>query len=169
MNGQLNKLHRKRARKRDDATHQASRKLADTAHTVVVEDLNTKGITQSARGTVEKPGRQVQQKSGLKPQHPGERLGLVGAQAGLQGGRTAEGEPGLHIAEVQPVRPCRQVKPAVAGGVCVRGLRVPCQRRPQCGNQHLGAGGTSVRAHFGPRDRGLCTARGDPVGNPDDP
>ncbi|MXZ41286.1 MAG: transposase, partial [Caldilineaceae bacterium SB0666_bin_21] len=50
MNGQLNKLQRKGARKRDDATHQASRKLADTAHTVVVEDLNTKGMTKSAKG-----------------------------------------------------------------------------------------------------------------------
>ena len=65
MNGQLNKLQRKGARKRDDATHQASRKLADTAHTVVVEDLNTKGMTKSAKGTVEAPGQQVKQKSGL--------------------------------------------------------------------------------------------------------
>ncbi|MCE2468242.1 MAG: transposase [Caldilineaceae bacterium] len=64
-NGQLSKLHRKRARKRDNATHQVSRKLAETAHTVVVEDLNTKGMTKSARGTVENPGRQVKQKSGL--------------------------------------------------------------------------------------------------------
>ena len=65
MNGQLNKLQRTGARKRDNATHQASRKLADTAHTVVVEDLNTKGMTQSAKGTVAKPGRNVKQKSGL--------------------------------------------------------------------------------------------------------
>ncbi len=65
VNGQLSKLHRKRARKRDHATHQVSRRLADTAHTVVVEDLNTKAMTQSAKGTVAKPGRQVQQKSGL--------------------------------------------------------------------------------------------------------
>ncbi len=65
VNGQLNKLQRTRARKRDDATHQASRKLADAAHTVVVEDLNTKGMTKSARGTVEAPGKQVKQKSGL--------------------------------------------------------------------------------------------------------
>ncbi|MCY3657602.1 MAG: transposase, partial [Caldilineaceae bacterium] len=65
VNGQLNKLQRKRARKRDNATHQASRKLADTAHTVVVEDLNTQAMTKSAKGTVEAPGKQVKQKSGL--------------------------------------------------------------------------------------------------------
>ncbi len=63
--GQLRKLHRKRARRRDNATRQISRKVADTAHTVVLEDLNTKAMTKSAQGTVENPGRNVQQKAGL--------------------------------------------------------------------------------------------------------
>ncbi len=61
MNGKLNKLHRKRWCQRDDVAHQASRNLSDTAHTVVVEDLNTKGMTASAKGTVEAPGRNVKQ------------------------------------------------------------------------------------------------------------
>ncbi len=61
----LRQLQRKRARRRDTATHQISRKMADTAHTVVMEDLNTKGMTKSAQGTVENPGRNVQQKAGL--------------------------------------------------------------------------------------------------------
>jgi len=63
--GKLRKLQRKRARRRDTATHQISRKMADTAHTVVMEDLNTKGMTKSAQGTVENPGRNVKQKAGL--------------------------------------------------------------------------------------------------------
>ena len=65
VNGQLQKRHRQRKRKRDDATHQASRTLADTAHTVVVEDLNTKGMTASAKGTREEPGTNVKAKAGL--------------------------------------------------------------------------------------------------------
>ena len=65
VNGQLKKLQRKQKRKREDAAHQHSRQLADTAHTVVVEDLDTKAMTQSARGTVEAPGRNVRQKAGL--------------------------------------------------------------------------------------------------------
>ena len=65
MNGQLQKLHRKRKRKRDDATHRASRTLAETAHTVVVEDLNTKGMTASAKGTRAEPGTHVKAKAGL--------------------------------------------------------------------------------------------------------
>ncbi len=65
VNGQLRKLQRKRKRKREDAAHQHSRRLADTAHTVVVEDLNTKAMTRSAKGTVAEPGRHVKQKAGL--------------------------------------------------------------------------------------------------------
>ena len=53
------------ARRRDNATHQISRKVADTAHTVVLEDLNTKAMTKSAKGTVENPGRNVKQKASL--------------------------------------------------------------------------------------------------------
>ena len=65
MNGQLRKLQRKRRRQRDNDTHQASRTIADAAHTVVVEDLHTKAMTQSAKGTVAEPGRNVKAKSGL--------------------------------------------------------------------------------------------------------
>ena len=61
----LRKLHRKRARRRDSETHQVSRKIADTGHTVVMEDLDTKAMTKSAKGTVDEPGRNVKQKSGL--------------------------------------------------------------------------------------------------------
>ena len=39
--------------------------MADTAHTVVLEDLNTKAMTRSAKGTVESPGKNVKQKAGL--------------------------------------------------------------------------------------------------------
>ena len=48
------KLHRKH----DDATCRAGRKLAYTAHTVVVENPDTKGMTGSAKDTSETPGRQ---------------------------------------------------------------------------------------------------------------
>ena len=63
--GQLNRLHRKRRHQRENAGHQHSRRMADTAHTVVIEDLNTKAMTKSAKGTVEAPGRNIRQKAGL--------------------------------------------------------------------------------------------------------
>ncbi len=63
--GQLKKLHRKKKRRRENAAHQHSRKIADAAYTVVLEDLNTAAMTKSAKGTVEEPGKNVKQKSGL--------------------------------------------------------------------------------------------------------
>ena len=65
VNGQLRKLHRKQRRRRANAAHQHSRKLADTAEAVVLEDLDTQAMTRSAKGTVEQPGTNVKAKSGL--------------------------------------------------------------------------------------------------------
>ena len=45
--------------------HETSRTLADTAGLLAIEDLKTKAMTRSARGTVEHPGRNVTQKAGL--------------------------------------------------------------------------------------------------------
>ena len=63
--GQLRKMQRKKKRRREDAAHRHSRRMADSAHTVVLEDLNTKDMTRSAKGTDGNPGRQVKQKAGL--------------------------------------------------------------------------------------------------------
>ena len=63
--GQLRKLQRKKKRRRENAAHQHSRQLADTAHTVVIENLNTQGMTKSAKGTEENSGTNVKQKAGL--------------------------------------------------------------------------------------------------------
>ena len=62
---QVRKLHRKKKRIRDNDTHHISRALADKSHTVVIEDLPVKGMTQSAQGTVDHPGKNVKQKAGL--------------------------------------------------------------------------------------------------------
>ena len=65
VGGQLKKLNRKRKRRRGNAARQHSRRMADTAHTVVLEDLDTQAMTRSAGGAVEHPGTNVQAKSGL--------------------------------------------------------------------------------------------------------
>ena len=45
--------------------HRTSRKLAEKAGTVVIEKLNTRGMTRSARGARDEPGRNVGAKAGL--------------------------------------------------------------------------------------------------------
>lgn len=62
---QIARLHHKTALRRESNLHQLTKRLA-TGYTLIgVEDLNVAGMTASARGTVEHPGRRVAQKSGL--------------------------------------------------------------------------------------------------------
>ena len=61
----LSRTTRRIARRRHNWQHHVSRSLADSAHAIVVENLNTKGMTASAKGTVEEPGRNVRAKAGL--------------------------------------------------------------------------------------------------------
>ena len=61
----LQRLQRKRANRRRNWRHQVSRRIANRASTVTVEKLNTRGMTRSARGTLENPGTKVKAKSGL--------------------------------------------------------------------------------------------------------
>ena len=61
----LRKTQRRIRQIRHNFAHCVSRKLADSAHTVVVEDLRVKAMTASAKGTAESPGKNVRQKSGL--------------------------------------------------------------------------------------------------------
>ena len=51
--------------RRVDFNAQTARTLAAGNALVVLEDLNTKGLSKSAKGTVETPGRNVRQKAGL--------------------------------------------------------------------------------------------------------
>ncbi len=61
----LAKVSRKIANIRKNWIHQTAKEIADKCGTAVVEDLNVKGMTASAKGTVENPGKNVRQKAGL--------------------------------------------------------------------------------------------------------
>lgn len=63
---QIAAVKARQARRRYDFAHQVSAALVATGvATLVVEDLRVKNMTRSARGTIEDPGVNVQQKSGL--------------------------------------------------------------------------------------------------------
>ncbi|WP_408903008.1 RNA-guided endonuclease InsQ/TnpB family protein [Methylobacterium radiotolerans] len=55
----------RQARIRRDLHHRAALDFARGYGVAVLEDLNTRGMTASARGTVAEPGRNVRQKAGL--------------------------------------------------------------------------------------------------------
>lgn len=58
-------IQARQGRIRKDWLHRATLDLSKRFGTVVLESLNTKGMTASAKGTIAEPGRQVRQKAGL--------------------------------------------------------------------------------------------------------
>jgi putative transposase len=63
--GQIARLRARQARRRLDFTHKLTTDLAKSHGWVGIEGLRVKGMTHSARGTVDAPGRNVRRKAGL--------------------------------------------------------------------------------------------------------
>ena len=61
----INRVHAKIADSRRDFQHKLSTKLIRENQTISVETLAVKNMSKSAKGTINKPGRMVKQKSGL--------------------------------------------------------------------------------------------------------
>lgn len=59
------KLHWQIANCRENRCHEISRAVTASSSQIIVEDLNIKGMTKSAKGTVEEPGKNVAAKSAL--------------------------------------------------------------------------------------------------------
>ena len=59
------KLHWTIGNQRRDYLHKLTTELIRNNQVIAVEDLNVKGLSSSAKGTIEQPGRMVKQKSGL--------------------------------------------------------------------------------------------------------
>jgi len=58
-------LHHRVAERRGGALHQITKQIATRFETIAIEDLNVAGMARSSRGTMDEPGRNVRQKSGL--------------------------------------------------------------------------------------------------------
>ena len=65
LKSKISSLHEKIKNKRELFLHETSKKLVNEYDTFYFEDLNVKGMSSSAKGTSEKPGKNVKQKSGL--------------------------------------------------------------------------------------------------------
>jgi len=61
----LARVHEKVAHSRNNFQHQNSRKLLGQYDVIVYEKLQIRNMSRSSKGTLEKPGKQVKQKSGL--------------------------------------------------------------------------------------------------------
>jgi putative transposase len=74
---EIARLRARQARRRADFTHKLTTDLAKRHGWVGIEDMRVTGMTASARGTIEQPGRNVRAKAGLNravlDNTPGER------------------------------------------------------------------------------------------------
>jgi len=61
----IGKLHHKIAEIRNDFLHKVSTDIAKNHSYIVLEELKTKNMTRTAKGTIEKPGKNVKAKAGL--------------------------------------------------------------------------------------------------------
>ena len=65
LKDRLGRLKRREANARSTYLHQQSASLAKRFGIIVIEDLKVRNMTRSAKGSVEKPGKNVGQKTGL--------------------------------------------------------------------------------------------------------
>lgn len=109
----LRSFKRRQASRRLDEQHKLSASIAGTYFTFGMEKLTVKNMTASAAGTVEEPGKNVQQKAGLNREildtAPVRLMGLISYKEQETGGWFYEA-------------PTRQLKPS--------------QRCPACGHVH---------------------------------
>ena len=73
----ITRLHRRIAEMRKTILHQVSAVISKNHAVVVLEDLKVGNMTKSAKGTVEQPGRNVRQKSGLNKSILDQGCGLL--------------------------------------------------------------------------------------------
>lgn len=59
------RIKARQAEQRRQLLHQVTRRLVTSYAGIAIEDLNVTGMTRSARGTIDNPGRNVRQKAGL--------------------------------------------------------------------------------------------------------
>ena len=89
----FSKVSRKIANIRKNWIHQTTRGIAGKCGTIVVEDLNVKNMTASAKGTVENPGKNVKQKAGLNRAMLDTALGGIRRNLEYKCGRLIEVNP----------------------------------------------------------------------------
>jgi len=113
------------ANRRSNFLHQQSARLVGRAALLATETLSVKNMTRSAKGTVERPGKNVRQKAGLN------KSILDGAPATfLAMVRYKAEEAGTELVEV----PTRTVKPSQTCPMCGEQRSKPLsQRRHRCG------------------------------------
>ena len=153
----MTRAARRLANARKAWQHRVTRKLSDKAGTVVIERLNTRGMTRSARGTAEAPGTNVRAKAGLNREILNTGWAAMEQMLSYKAVELVR-VPAAYTS--QTCSACGVVDPDSrrTQSFHVRGLRLRTERGPECGPQRSGVG-----------DWRIWTARGVRIANPYDP
>ena len=127
----IQRAHGRIAGIRSDAQHQLSAELTKRFGIVAIEDLNVKGMTASAKGDAETPGKRVAQKSGLNRGILDVGFGELRRQLDYKAKRT-----GTQLAVINRWFPSS--KTCSACGVVQESMPLNIRewRCPSCGAQH---------------------------------
>ncbi|MHB1478989.1 MAG: RNA-guided endonuclease InsQ/TnpB family protein [Acidithiobacillus ferrooxidans] len=137
----ITRLHQRIAELRKTILHQVSTAIISKNHAVVVlEDLNAANMTASAKGTVETPGRNVRQKSGLHKSILDQGWGMLKRMLEYKlrwrGGMLLLVNPALHVANLRGLQRGGRREPPEPGRVPLPALRSYGARRRERGKKY---------------------------------
>ena len=155
---QIKSLRARATRRATDWQHKATTDIARTYGTVVVENLTITNMVRSAKGTAQKPGKNVAQKSGLNRSIAQEAWGrtvtMLTYKTARHGGTLHKVRRCEHVPALLRVWLHHTRKPRGPGHVRAQEprLRMVRQRRPQRSPEHLAPVPDGPRAHPGCRE-----------------
>ncbi|MGX9981576.1 RNA-guided endonuclease InsQ/TnpB family protein [Methylobacterium fujisawaense] len=136
----LARLQARQARIRREFHHRAAFDIAKRFGVAVLEDLNTRGMTASARDTVVEPRRNIRQEGRAEQGYPQRGLAPLRDDPDRQDGeaRRAGGHHAraVHVADLRGLRCWRCEEPREPSALRLNRLRPRGSRRLQCGCQH---------------------------------
>lgn len=127
----VQRVHRDIRNLRANAQHQLTARITQQFGQIAIEDLNVKGMTASAKGTTDKPGKKVKQKAGLNKSILNVGFGEIRRQLDYKAKRT-----GATVIVINRWTPSS--KTCSACGACQE--KMPLSIRdwvcPECGAHH---------------------------------
>lgn len=105
LSRQAARLHERIANQRREFLHQATTRLVTTCAVIATEELQTKNMSRSAKGTLEKPGRMVKQKAGLNREILSAGLGMAHHMLAY---KAVEAGTRLHMSNTRQLKPSQR-------------------------------------------------------------
>lgn len=105
LSRQTARLHERIGNLRREFLHQTTAKLVRTCAVLATEELKTKDMSRSARGTIDKPGRMVKQKAGLNREILSAGLGMAHQMLTY---KAVEASTRLHLSNTRQLKPSQR-------------------------------------------------------------